>query len=77
MAELQEEGLIVPDEITGKPVVGQTGGQAVKTPFVRPVLQKFTDMQDILLLDPIHEANDMGWPYTGTQQIDEKGKNNS
>jgi len=33
-------------------------------PFVKPVLNKFGDMQDLLLLDPIHEVDEAGWPYT-------------
>ncbi len=32
--------------------------------FERPVLQKYSDMQDLLLLDPIHEVDEMGWPHT-------------
>jgi Coenzyme PQQ synthesis protein D (PqqD) len=32
--------------------------------FQPPVLDKFTDMQDFLLVDPIHEVDDSGWPYT-------------
>lgn len=30
--------------------------------FVVPVLQKYTDMQDLLLLDPIHDVQPTGWP---------------
>ena len=30
--------------------------------FVPPSLQKFTDMQDLLMLDPIHEVDETGWP---------------
>ena len=33
-----------------------------KTPFVAPLLEKFTDMEHLLLLDPIHEVDDVGWP---------------
>lgn len=33
-----------------------------KNDFTPPVLQKFTDMQDLLLLDPIHEVDEKGWP---------------
>ncbi len=33
-----------------------------KLPFVPPVLQKYTDMQELLLLDPIHEVDASGWP---------------
>jgi hypothetical protein len=27
-----------------------------------PLLTKFTDMQELLQLDPIHEVDDIGWP---------------
>jgi hypothetical protein len=30
--------------------------------FEKPCLQKYSDMQDLLLLDPIHEVDEMGWP---------------
>ena len=30
--------------------------------FVAPKLNKYTDMQDLLLLDPIHEVDETGWP---------------
>ena len=35
---------------------------SVRPPFQPPVLERFTDMQDLLLLDPIHEVDDQGWP---------------
>jgi hypothetical protein len=31
--------------------------------FEPPVLNKYTDMEDLLLLDPIHEVDEMGWPH--------------
>ena len=30
--------------------------------FEAPILHKYTDMQDLLLLDPIHEVDEAGWP---------------
>jgi hypothetical protein len=30
--------------------------------FAEPLLQKYTDMQDLLMLDPIHEVTEEGWP---------------
>jgi hypothetical protein len=30
--------------------------------FTVPVLNTFSDMQELLLLDPIHEVDDAGWP---------------
>lgn len=31
-------------------------------PFTPPLFEKFTDMQDLLLLDPIHDVDETGWP---------------
>lgn len=34
-----------------------------KSIFTLPVLQKYEDMQDLLLLDPLHDVNEtIGWP---------------
>ncbi len=30
--------------------------------YVPPVFEAFTDLQDLLLLDPIHEVGEAGWP---------------
>lgn len=37
--------------------------RAVKPFFEYPVLEKFSDMQELLLLDPIHEVDEKGWPH--------------
>jgi hypothetical protein len=65
---LTAEQLIVPDTLPAPPLNGvlekalaQAGG-AANGVFTRPVLTKFTDMQDLLLLDPIHDVNSSGWP---------------
>lgn len=33
-----------------------------KEPFTPPLLEEYTDIQDLLLLDPIHEVGKHGWP---------------
>jgi hypothetical protein len=33
-----------------------------KLPYEPPVLNRYTDMQDLILLDPVHEVEDTGWP---------------
>jgi len=30
--------------------------------FTAPTLEIFSDMQDILLLDPVHDVDEQGWP---------------
>jgi hypothetical protein len=39
------------------------GGPAEKRPFRAPSFQRFEDMQGFLLVDPIHEIDDTGWPH--------------
>lgn len=57
LAELVAEGLLRPREAG---LDGAPGLQAVPGPLV---LEKYTDMQELLLLDPIHDVDDeAGWP---------------
>lgn len=32
------------------------------SPFMAPEFEVYTDVQDLLLLDPIHDVTDSGWP---------------
>jgi hypothetical protein len=62
LEELAEAGLIVSD-----PSVQADGAPAqagAKSPFLAPEIERFTDMQELLLLDPIHEVDEAGWPHT-------------
>ncbi|MBI5948603.1 MAG: PqqD family protein [Chloroflexi bacterium] len=61
LAELVEEGLAVGDS-GAEPSTAAPAGVSLPAAFTAPVLQKYTDMQDLLLLDPIHEVDDTGWP---------------
>jgi hypothetical protein len=31
--------------------------------YLKPSLEKYSDMQEMLLLDPIHEVSEAGWPH--------------
>lgn len=68
LSELQEEGLIVPDktqaaEMRKNPHNHITiGSEMQKINFESPVLSKFTNMQEFLLVDPIHEIDYTDWP---------------
>lgn len=33
-----------------------------KRAYVTPVVQRYDDLDDLLMLDPIHEVDDAGWP---------------
>jgi hypothetical protein len=56
---LVAEGNGVGDAAAAAP--SQEGGERV--PFVAPSFSTFTDMQDIILLDPVHEVDTRGWPH--------------
>lgn len=67
LAQLQQENLIVP--VDAAPVVELTDLQQIlpangheKPAFNPPQLNKYSDMQELLLLDPIHDVDDAGWP---------------
>jgi hypothetical protein len=40
-------------------VLEQTGEALV---YAKPELQVYSDMKDLLLLDPIHDVSEEGWP---------------
>ena len=64
VADLQAEQILVespPRE--PRPVTSPPSEEAERRPFTAPRLAKFTDMQDIILLDPVHEVDARGWPH--------------
>ena len=60
--QLVAEELIVQADGNGAPPAPEASGE--KQPFSPPRLDKFTDMQDLILLDPVHEVDSRGWPHT-------------
>src|SRR6266487_2057862 len=59
--ELTAEGLLVStDSFTDDAAL--LLAEPLGTAFERPVLEKYTDMQDLVLLDPVHEVDQQGWP---------------
>ncbi|MCX6033087.1 MAG: PqqD family protein [Chloroflexi bacterium] len=65
--ELVAEGLLVAGSASTAPAADPSAVVAAplpdRPPFVKPILEKYTDMADLLLLDPIHEVDEQGWPH--------------
>lgn len=67
IAALEQEQLIVRRPVgvagvSGIAPVSEAGME--QEPFAPPVFERFTDMADLLLLDPVHETEEeKGWPH--------------
>jgi hypothetical protein len=62
LGQLQEGNLVVSDEQPGEAAPPTADGSGEKIPFEAPRLERYTDMKDYFLLDPIHEVDTAGWP---------------
>jgi hypothetical protein len=57
------EQLIVPDRRDAvPPAAAPPARSAAKKPFAAPTFTAYSDMQDLLLLDPVHDVDAAGWP---------------
>jgi coenzyme PQQ synthesis protein D (PqqD) len=70
LEELEQEGLITRahDDARESPRAGaSTPAVSAGAAFEAPVLQKFQDLKELILLDPVHEIQeDVGWPQPKT-----------
>ena len=69
LAELKQEELILLIADTNKSSFADeekpsSDKDNEKLKYEKPGLQKYTDMKEMLLLDPIHEVDETGWPAT-------------
>ena len=72
---LESESLIVGEPLGEAPATQSRTGAATekgqtKTPFMEPKIEKYTDMADLLLLDPIHDVQETGWPRASEDSAD-------
>lgn len=67
--ELLEEGLLTLGQAksasVSQPDEAALGAESLAAaPFVAPVLHKYTDMQEFMLVDPLHDVEEeAGWPH--------------
>ena len=66
ISELHTHGLLraADQAVADDPRGGEPAGpEAPGGGFEPPQLEKFTDMEDLLLLDPVHDVDGRGWPH--------------
>lgn len=67
LRQLQEEGLIAPVRVLDEDEADDTRtltnlDAPTSSRFESLVLRKYTDMEDLFALDPIHDVDEVGWP---------------
>lgn len=63
LTKLSEEEIIVIQQGDEAEVAELApSGDQQKLPFEPPTLERYTNMSDLLLLDPIHDVDEQGWP---------------
>lgn len=63
LAQLEHNALVVPVERPPEPEPNSVATPAPAN-YVRPELQIYSDMEELLLLDPVHDVGEAGWPNT-------------
>lgn len=61
LLHLEEEGLIEANDAALEKTVHHQSTSSLKH-YEPPQLEVFTDVQDLLTIDPIHDVDEMGWP---------------
>ncbi|MBV9951749.1 MAG: PqqD family protein [Acidimicrobiia bacterium] len=67
---LVDEGLLVATDATPTAAALADQAPAVEPTYRPPMLEKYDDMEELLLLDPIHEVDEAGWPVVAAEPAD-------
>jgi Coenzyme PQQ synthesis protein D (PqqD) len=64
LGKLYDASVIVQDASAGSDPVAASADDLPDDdrPYQRPILERYTDMQEYLLVDPIHGVDERGWP---------------
>jgi len=61
LEQLETEGLIY--ESSDLEETAQVAKVKLPEIYAKPVLNVFTDMQEVIALDPVHDVSEKGWPH--------------
>lgn len=68
LALLEKDGLIIPADGAAAAPLPERADMS-KAAFVPPVIERFEDLQEMLLADPIHDVEPQGWPHIKKEEI--------
>jgi hypothetical protein len=72
LPQLKAAGLIAPGDAVAA-TSSAVSAPAEKAPFAPLEFKTFTDLQDLLVLDPIHDVDQTGWPAAPAQTDVKRG----
>ncbi len=70
LLELERNSIMAPIE-RAPPRPPLTTGTGKRAPYTAPRLESFTDLQELFLLDPVHDVGVAGWPNVATAPVAE------
>jgi hypothetical protein len=70
VASLVEEDLLAATELPSDEAPADDGSASPSRTYHPPMLEKYDDMEELLLLDPIHEVDESGWPVVAAEPVD-------
>ena len=62
VSKAREHDLVVATQAEPAPVDEQPATPTLTESYAIPQLNAYSDMEDLLLLDPIHDVSEAGWP---------------
>ena len=62
IARLRVEELIEDGQGQQSPADLALDAQSLEPAYAPPTIETYSDMQELLLIDPVHEVDDTGWP---------------
>ena len=69
LGEMQKDGLIASAESASSQLAPLPANWEARRPFIPPRLEIYTDMQDLVLLDPVHQVEQQGWPHANPEAV--------
>jgi hypothetical protein len=63
VAELVAADLLTPNATASEVCAVTRDALLQPRPYTTPILEKFEDMSALIMLDPVHDVTELGWPH--------------
>lgn len=63
VAACRSASLVAEGPMPASTVAPMLPSDHTRAPWTSPVLEEFDDLQDLILVDPVHDTSALGWPH--------------